>query len=125
MMQSIIRFCRLSTQLLMATAAALALVVVAGTYAKADGDRDHGRSDERLPVYLDASVHPTGANDNCPSPQLWQGSGNPVTTFQRKRDVDAGVELALKTINRFGPDIRSTYVDEDGRVHIEVPSGEQ
>jgi hypothetical protein len=69
-------------------------------------------------------VHPT-AQDTCSPGFLWQGAGNPATTFQRKRNIDAGIELAIKAIIRQGPDIRSTYVDEDGLVHIEVPSGAQ
>jgi hypothetical protein len=69
-------------------------------------------------------VHPT-AQDACAPGTLWQGAGNPATTFQRKRDEDAGIELAIKAIVRQGPDIPSTFVDEDGLVHIEVPAGAQ
>jgi hypothetical protein len=69
-------------------------------------------------------VHPT-AEDTCTPGFLWQGAGNPSTTFQRKRNIDAGVELAIKAIVRQGPDIRSTYVDKHGLVHIEVPAGPQ
>jgi hypothetical protein len=83
-----------------------------------------GYDSDKSPVYLDRTVHPT-AEDACVPGRLWQGSGNPSTTFQRKRDEDAGIELAIKGIVRQGPDIRSTYVDDDGRVHIEVPAGAQ
>ena len=96
-------------------------MVVVNATAKADDDRDGNK----FSVYLDRDVHPTALNDKCPSPQLWQGSGNPGTIFQRMRNVEDGVELAIKAINRFGPDIRSTYVDASGLVHIEVPSGTQ
>lgn len=95
--------------------------------AWAHDDRDHGddRSfNDNRPVYLDRTVHST-AQDSCVAGYLWQGAGNPATTFQRKRDVDGGIELAIKAIVRQGPDIRSTYVDEDGLVHIEVPAGAQ
>src|SRR4051812_1238218 len=95
--------------------------------AWADDDNDgQGRSgpNDGLPVYLDHTVHPT-AQDTCTPGTLWQGAGNPATTFQRKRNIDAGVELAIKGIFRQGPDIRSTYVDGDGLVHIEVPAGSQ
>jgi hypothetical protein len=107
--------------MLTATAAAFVLAVVANATAKA-----HDWDDEGSPVYLDRDVHPTGTNDKCGTPQLWQGSGNAATGFQRLRDVDDGVELAIKGVYRsIGGDIRSTYVDEDGVVHIEVPSGNQ
>ena len=89
-------------------------------------DEDQGQSgpNDGLPVYLDHTVHST-AQDTCTPGFLWQGAGNPATTFQRKRNLDAGVELAIKAIFRQGPDIRSTYVDGDGLVHIEVPAGSQ
>jgi hypothetical protein len=77
-----------------------------------------------LPVYLDRTLSASG-QDTCTPGFLWQGAGNPATTFQRKRNDDAGIELGLKAINRQGPDIRSTYVDDDGLVHIEVPAGPQ
>jgi hypothetical protein len=98
----------------------------AGVPAAWAGDSNEGgQPNDKLPVYLDHEVHPT-ARDTCPSntfPQLWQGAGNPATTFQRKRNEDAGIELAIKGIIRGGADIRSTYVDGDGLVHIEVPAG--
>jgi hypothetical protein len=75
-------------------------------------------------TYLDREVHPT-AQDTCTPGFIWQGAGNPSTTFQRKRNLDAGVELAIKGIIRQGADIPSTYVDKYGLVHIEVPSGAQ
>ncbi|HLF21565.1 MAG TPA: hypothetical protein VI582_03615 [Aestuariivirga sp.] len=102
---------------------AAGLALLAPAAALADDDRD-GWPDDNLPVYLDRSVHPT-AEEPCTPGFLWQGSGNPSTTFQRKRNLDTGVELALKAIYRQGPDIRSTYVDGDGLVHIEVPAGPQ
>ena len=80
--------------------------------------------ENKLPTYLDVPVHAT-AQDSCAPGTLWQGGGNPATTFQRKRDEDAGIELAIKGVVRQGADIRSTYVDEDGLVHIEVPTGAQ
>jgi hypothetical protein len=89
-----------------------------------DEDRGQSGPNNGFPVYLDHAVHPT-AQDTCTPGFLWQGAGNPSTTFQRKRNLDAGVELAIKGIIRQGPDIRSTYVDNDGLVHIEVPSGPQ
>ena len=115
-------FHEFSTRTLTAIAAALALVVVVNATAKANDDRD----DNKFSVYLDRDVHPTALNDKCTSPQLWQGSGNAATTFQRMRNVEDGVELAIKSVLRsVGGDQRSTYVDASGRVHIEVPSGSQ
>ena len=91
--------------------------------ASADGN-EGGQPNDKRPVYLDRSAHPTAA-DSCTPLFIWQGAGNPNTTFQRKRNLDAGVELAIKGIIRQGPDIRSTYVDGNGLVHIEVPAGAQ
>lgn len=93
-------------------------------WADDDHDGGGGQPNDKLPVYLDRRVHPT-AQDSCAPGFIWQGAGNPDTTFQRKRNLDAGVELAIKAIIRQGPDIRSTYVDGNGLVHIEVPTGAQ
>lgn len=103
---------------------AVALALVAPAPAWGDDDDADGRPNDNLPVYLDRKVHPT-AQDTCDPGFIWQGAGNPDTTFQRKRNLDEGVELALKAIVRQGPDIRSTYVDGDGLVHVEVPTGAQ
>lgn len=99
--------------------------------ASALADKRHGNNGQNddsngdgLPVYLDRALSPS-SQDTCTPGFLWQGAGNPNTTFQRKRNDEAGIELGLKAINRQGPDIRSTYVDDDGLVHIEVPSGPQ
>jgi len=103
-------------------ASALALAMVASATAKADDDHN----DNKLSVYLDRDVHPTATNDLCTSPQLWQGSGNAATTFQRVRSVEDGIELGIKAVLRqVAGDFRSTYVDSSGVVHIEVPSGSQ
>jgi hypothetical protein len=93
-------------------------------WADDDNDGQGQGPNDGLPVYLDHTVDPT-AQDTCTPGFLWQGAGNPATTFRRKRNLDAGVELAIKAIFRQGPDIRSTYVDGDGLVHIEVPAGSQ
>lgn len=99
------------------------VVAISGA-AWADDSSGGGQPNDKLPVYLDRSAHPT-AQDSCNPGFIWQGAGNPNTTFQRKRNLDADVELAIKGIIRQGPDIRSTYVDGDGLVHIEVPTGAQ
>jgi hypothetical protein len=92
----------------------------------ADDDENKGQAgpNDKFRVYLDRTVHPT-AQDTCTPGFIWQGAGNPATNFQRKRNIDASVELAIKAIIRQGPDIPSTYVDKFGLVHIEVPSGPQ
>ena len=113
---------RSSRRPLVAVGAALALVVGAfSSVAWADGDSG-GQPNDKFPVYLDRVVHPTA--QDCPG-LIWAGAGNTATTFQRKRNVHAGVELAIKGKYRQGPDVRSTYVDGDGLVHIEVPAGPQ
>lgn len=83
-----------------------------------------GQPNDKRPIYLDRSAH-AAAENSCSPGNLWQGDGNPNTTFQRKRNLDAGVELAIKALRRQGPDIRSSYVDRVGVVHIEVPTGAQ
>jgi hypothetical protein len=85
---------------------------------------DNGNGNDKLPVYLDRKLS-LSAEDTCTPGFIWQGAGNPNSTFQRKRNEEAGIELGIKGIMRQGPDIRSTYVDEDGLVHIEVPAGPQ
>jgi len=105
------------------TALAITLSVTAFSLP-ALADNGNGSGNDKLPVYLDRPLSPSG-EDTCTPGFLWQGAGNPNTTFQRKRNVDAGVELGIKGIVRQGPDIRSTYVDDEGLVHIEVPAGAQ
>jgi hypothetical protein len=112
-------------------AGAVAVLAVGAAQVPSSGsawaDNDNtggGQPNDKLPVYLDRIVHPT-AQDSCAPGTTWVGAGIPATTFQRKRNFDAGVELAIKAQIRQGPDIRSTYVDEDGLVHIEVPTGTQ
>jgi hypothetical protein len=85
---------------------------------------DNGNGSDKLPVYLDRKLS-LSAEDTCTPGFIWQGSGNPNSTFQRKRNEEAGIELGIKGIMRQGPDIRSTYVDDEGLVHIEVPAGPQ
>lgn len=107
-------------------AAMIATFAIVATLGAASGDDRNGggQPNDKRPVYLDRSAHPS-AEDTCQPGFIWQGTGNPNTTFQRKRNLDAGVELAIKALLRQGPDIRSTYVDGDGLVHIEVPAGPQ
>jgi hypothetical protein len=81
-----------------------------------------GRGDG-IPLYLHHPAHST-AQDTCTPGFLWQGAGNPAITMQRKRNLTAGIELAIKGIERFGPDQPATYMDSDGVVHIEVPAGQ-
>jgi hypothetical protein len=100
-------------------------VMVAGTFvmpapAWADDDDDN----DRLPLYLTRTLDAT-AQDTLTPGFIWQGAGNPATNFMVKTDPDNGIELAIKAIIRQGPDIRPTYVDHRGRVHVEVPSGPQ
>jgi hypothetical protein len=101
----------------------MAVAVVVAMSSIAWGDGNHGgQPNDKLPVYLDRTVHPTA--QDCPG-FIWAGAGNTATTFQRKRNLDAGVELAIKGKLRGGLDRRSSYVDGDGLVHIEVPTGSQ
>ena len=104
-----------------AVGAVLAVGNFAGSgLAWADDDDDN----DKLPLYLTQTLDVT-AQDTLTPGFLWQGSGNPATNFMVKTDPDNGIELAIKAIIRQGPDIRPTYVDHRGRVHVEVPSGPQ
>jgi hypothetical protein len=87
-------------------------------------DRWRGNRIDPWPLFLQRPVDST-AQDTCTPGFLWQGEGNPALTMLRKRNLDAGIELAIKGILRGGPDQPPTYVDSAGLVHIEVPSGEQ
>jgi hypothetical protein len=103
----------------------LALVLSAAALSlPALADSGNGNGNDKLPVYLDRKLS-LSAEDTCTSGFIWQGAGNPNSTFQRKRNEEAGIELGIKGIFRGGLDIRSTYVDEHGLVHIEVPAGPQ
>jgi hypothetical protein len=89
-----------------------------------DTNRANNGPNDDFRLYLNTPLHPS-SEDPCHSGEIYQGAGNPNTTFQRKRNVDAGIEVALKAIMRQGADIPAKYVDGSGVVHIEVPSGSQ
>jgi hypothetical protein len=101
-------------------------VLATSGIAAADGYSDFERwrrgKIDGLPLYLERPAHST-AQDACTPTFLWQGEGNSALTMVRKRDLDHGIELAIKGIQRFGPDQPPTYVDSQGLVHIEVPAG--
>jgi hypothetical protein len=82
------------------------------------------QADDKLPIFLDRKLS-MSAEDTCTPGNLWVGAGIPNATFQRKRNEDAGIELGIKGHFRQGNDIRSSYVDADGLIHIEVPAGPQ
>lgn len=92
--------------------------VLGWTPARADNDND------KLPLYLSRTVDPVARDTSNPN-QIWQGSGNPIHSFMVKRNLDAGIELALKIHFRQGNAIAPTYVDDKGLVHVEVPTGPQ
>jgi hypothetical protein len=87
-------------------------------------ERWRGSRIDPWPLFLQRPADST-AQDTCTPGFLWQGEGNPAITMLRKRNLDAGIELAIKGILRGGPDQPPTYVDSAGIVHVEVPSGEQ
>jgi hypothetical protein len=89
-----------------------------------DTNRANNGPNDDFRLYLNTPLHPS-SEDPCHSGELYQGAGNPNATFQRKRNIDAGIELGLKAIMRQGADIPAKYVDGSGVVHIEVPSGSQ
>jgi hypothetical protein len=79
---------------------------------------------DKLPLFLQRPVDITAQDPSTPG-FLWQGAGSPATNFLRKRNLNAGVELAIKAVVRQGPDLPPTYVDSKGIVHVEVPAGPQ
>ena len=90
--------------------------------ALADGKfGDHGNN---LPLYLTRTLDATAQDSGSPG-NMWAGTGIPATNFLVQINPDAGVELGLKAHLRGGADIPPTYVDDDGRVHVVVPSGQQ
>jgi len=48
--------------------------------------------------------------------------GIPATNFLVQFNPDAGFELGFKVQLRQGPDVPPTYVDDDGLVHVVVPT---
>jgi hypothetical protein len=88
-----------------------------------NGDgHDFGNND--LPLYLTRTLDAT-AQDSASPGNLWVGSGIPATNFLAQVNTPAGIELAIKGMIRQGGDILPTYVDGDGIVHVQVPSGAQ
>lgn len=92
------------------------------TSSAAWADDDRGRGDG-LDLYLTRTLDPTAikpiTND------MYTGNGNTVVNFMLKRNLKQDLEIAVKAKFRQGPDIRPTYVDADGIVHVEVPTGAQ
>ena len=82
---------------------------------------DHGN---KLPLYLTRTLDAAAQDSGSPG-NMWAGTGIPATNFLVQINPDEGVELALKAHLRQGADILPTYVDADGVVHVEVPSGSQ
>ena len=93
--------------------------VVGSGPAWADDDDDH----DKLPLYLTRTLDETAINPS--TSDMYTGSGNTVTDFLIKRNLDDDIEIAIKAKYRQGSDIRPTYVDNRGRVHVEVPAGPQ
>jgi hypothetical protein len=110
-------------------AASLAAVLTIGlgavsAFASNDRNRDNNGPNDDFRVYLNRAIDSRG-EDPCHAGEVYQGSGAPNTGWARKRNLDAGIELALKAIMRQGPDIPASYVDSNNLIHFEVPSGTQ
>jgi hypothetical protein len=90
----------------------------------ADRNRHNDGPDDDFRLYLNRAIDQSG-EDPCHAGEVYQGSGSPNTGWARKRNADAGIELAMKAIMRQGADIPASYVDGDGIVHFEVPTGTQ
>jgi len=100
---------------------AAALAASAGPANADSGFGDHGN---KLLLYLMRTLDPAAQDSGSPG-NMWAGSGISATNFHVQINPDAGVELGLKAQLRQGPDIPPTYVDDDGLVHVVVPSGAQ
>ena len=74
---------------------------VAALSLPALADNGNGNGNDKLPVYLDRKLS-LSAEDTCTPGFIWQGAGNPNSTFQRKRNEEAGIELGIKGIVRQG-----------------------
>jgi hypothetical protein len=101
----------------------LVATTIAGTgTASADsGFGDHGNN---FPLYLTRTLGAAAQDTEAPG-NMWAGSGIPATNFLLQENLDAGVEAAVKAHYRQGQDIPPSFVDDNGRVHVIVPSGPQ
>jgi hypothetical protein len=108
-----------------AFAAAVLLGLAPPTLAAGPGDdrnRHNNGPNDDLRVYLNRALN-SNAEDPCSAGFVFQGSGSPNTGWARKRNLDAGIELGIKAIMRRSNDIPASYVDSNGLVHFEVPTG--
>jgi hypothetical protein len=108
-----------------AFAAALMLGLAAPSLAFATDDdrsRNNDGPNDGFRIYLNRALN-SNAEDPCSAGNVFQGSGAPNTGFARKRNLDAGVELGIKAIMRRSNDIPASYVDSNGLVPFEVPTG--
>lgn len=99
----------------------VATILGAGTASSSGYKFGH---DDDLPLYLTRTLDVAAQDSGSPG-NTWVGTGIPATNFLVQINPDAGVELGLKAHLRQGPDVPPAYVDDDGRVHVVVPSGPQ
>ena len=78
----------------------------------------------QVPTYLQTDLDETAQDPGAPG-TMWAGTGIPSTNFVLRRYEYSGIELAMKAHLRQGADILPTYIDGDGVVHVEVPTGSQ
>lgn len=103
--------------------AAGAIMIIGAAQVAGAGPAWSDDGDDKLPLYLTRTLDATAIKPV--SNDMYTGDGNRVTNFMLKRNLDKDVEIAIKAKYRQGFDIRPTYVDERGWVHVEVPAGAQ
>jgi hypothetical protein len=103
--------------------AAGAIMTIGVGAAQVAGVGSAWADNDKLPLYLTRALDATAIKPV--SNDMYTGNGNRVTNFMLKRNSDDDIEIAIKAKYRQGFDIRPTYVDDRGRVHVEVPAGPQ
>jgi hypothetical protein len=115
---------RLSGVLAAAGIAALGVSAAIAHDGRNNHNNNNNNSSNDLPLFLMRTLDATAQDPSSPG-NLWVGSGIPATNFLTQLNTPAGIELAIKGQLRQGGDILPTYVDDDGIVHVQVPSGPQ
>jgi len=84
----------------------------------------HHHVDKDVATWLAEDLDATAQDPGAPG-TMWAGTGIGAANFIIRQYEKAGIELAMKGHLRQGPDVPPTYIDGDGVIHVEVPTGSQ
>jgi hypothetical protein len=113
-----------SLSIILASAAIVALNVPTAEAGGFKHGRGHHHFARGVSTYLTEDLDETAQDPGAPG-TMWAGTGIGAANFIIRQYENAGIELAMKGHLRQGPDVPPTYVDDDGLIHVEVPTGSQ